>query len=71
MWKLPSVHCHLDFSSPFHVNDSYIDVDWMLNKIHHEVNQSKTDIESVQNESSTFLGEKSKVTKSTTTEEKL
>ena len=38
---------------------------------HHEVNQSKTDIESVRNESSTFLGENSKVTKLTTTEEKL
>ena len=70
MWKLPSAHCPLDFSSPFHTNESYFNVDWMFNKIHHEVNQSKADIKLLRNETSTFLGEKSKVMKSTTNEEK-
>ena len=58
MWKLPSAHCPLDFSSPFHTNDSYFSVDWMFIKIYHEVNQSKADIELLRTETSTFLGEK-------------
>ena len=57
MWKLPSVHCPLDFSSPFRTNDSYFNVDWMFKKIYHEVNQSKADIELLRSETSTFLGE--------------
>ena len=65
MWKLPSVHCPLDFSSPFHTNDSYFNVDWMFQKIQNEVNQLKVEIEQLRNETATFLGTKSqrKVTK--------
>ena len=59
IWKLPSVHCPLDFSSPFHTNDSYFNVDWMFQKIQNEVNQSKVEIEQLRNETATFLGTKS------------
>ena len=59
MWKLPSVHCPLDFSSPFHTNESYFNVDWMFQKIQNEMNQLKEDIELLRNETATFLGTKS------------
>ena len=55
LWKEPSVHCSLDFSSHFSSNVSSFNVDWIFNKIVQEVNLSKTDVDAIRHETSTFL----------------
>ena len=54
-WKLPSVSFPLDFSTNFESNITSFDIDWLLNKLEYEVNQSKIDIDLIRNETQIFL----------------
>ena len=55
MWKLPSIHCPLDFSSSFNGNASSFNVNFIMSKIEKEVNKSRLDVQLIRNETSTFL----------------
>ena len=54
-WNMPSASCKLDFSTHFASNISSFDINWMLTKLEAEVNQSKSDVELIRQETATFL----------------
>ena len=55
MWKTPSDHCPLDFSTNFNTSLEKFNLQWMVNKIQEETNAAAKGVEILRSETSEFL----------------
>ena len=55
MWKMNSSLCPLDFSTKFNTTADPFNLNWMLEKLENEINETKNEVEQIREESASFL----------------
>ena len=53
-WTQPSLFRYSDFSTGFNSNDSFFNVDWLLNQVKQEPNKAKLEVEQLHAETKEF-----------------
>ena len=55
LWKMNSSLCPLEFSTKFNTTVDPFNLNWMLEKLKNEINETKIEVEQIREESTSFL----------------